>query len=90
MSTLTAHLTRTGTDASVRAGLMATRSRRWSGSRSWRPAERGIGLWDGNILVGIGVLRCVDGTWNGNCTEHAGIVARIGRDDALTFEDAAQ
>jgi hypothetical protein len=51
-------------------------------------AERGIGLCDGNMLVGLGVLRCTDGVWNGNCSEHAGRWRVSGRDDALVFEDA--
>jgi hypothetical protein len=50
-------------------------------------AERGIGLWDGSTLVGVGVLRCADGVWNGSCTEHAGKWRVSGGDDALTFEE---
>lgn len=84
--TLTAHLTRTAPN--MLEGELADRPvKTLVRLQELATAERGIGLC-GNSLVGIGVLRCVDGTWSGTCTEHGGRWRVSGGDEALVFEDA--
>jgi hypothetical protein len=83
---LTANLTRVTTDA-LEGWLYGHPVKTLVRLQDLATGERALELWDGNMLVGIGGMHCVDGAWSGTCSEYAGNWRVTGCDTALMFED---